>query len=201
MSEPFAIRRARLEDIAYVMALQRANRESVGGLPQPAIEDRLLRGTLALGTINGDPSGYLMYDYRDGLLRIPQACIQYDARRRTYGEALFAWVLAQYPTIAEARIRCAADLEANLFWQSMGFDCVSVVQGGSRRGRLINVWRRWFDVSSLFGIDAIAVTPSAQSRVDCRDEQTDFLTVAPTGFVDAGELPKLAWANRKGRSS
>ncbi len=184
-------------DLPYVMALQRKNRESVGGLPQPAIAERITRGTLALALLNGDPCGYLMYDVRDGILRLPQACIQYDARRRTYGEALWLRVVADNPTITEARLRCAADIDANLFWQHMGFQCVGVVKGGTRRGRLINCWQQWLGERTLFGPDALNVSPAAQLRIDCQDEETGFLSVAPAGFADAGELPRLAWANRK----
>lgn len=196
-SVALTIRAATADDLPYVMALQRANRESVGGLPSPAIEERIGRATLTLASLNGDPCGYLMWDYRDTRLRIPQACIQYDARRREYGKALWLNVLAQCPDISEAALRCAADIDANLFWREMGFDCVTVVRGGTRRGRMLNVWRQWFGEPQLFGIDQISVTPVAQRRVDTFDEQTGFMGDVPDGFVDLGELPKLAWSNRK----
>lgn len=191
------IRQATDTDTAYVMGLQRANRESVGGLPQPAIEDRIRRGTLTLALLNGEPCGYLMWDYRDTVLRIPQACIQYDARRREYGKALWLRVLSLCPDVSEARLRCAADIDANLFWQEMGFGCVRVVKGGARRGRLLNVWRQWFGPPQLLTLDDVLVSPVAQRRVDTFDEQTGFMAGVPDGFVDAGELPKLAWANRR----
>jgi len=189
------VRRADITDMPFIMALQRSNRESVGGLPSPAIEERVARGTLALALLNGDPCGYLMYDIRAGVLRLPQACIQYDARRRTYGEALWLWVVGQNPSMTEARLRCAADIDANLFWQQMGFTCVNVVRGGTRRGRLINCWQRWFG-TGLVDISLVGVSPAAQVRQDCFDEQTGFMTTTPDGFIAAGALPQLAWANR-----
>ena len=196
--EVVTVRAALPDDLKYVMALQRANRESVGGLPSPAMRERIDRGTLALASINGDPVGYLLYDLRDGILRIAQACIQYDARRRTYGEQLWLWLVNRHGAeMREARLRCAADIDANVFWQSQGFTCLGVVKGGARRGRLINLWQQWFINESLFTVDDFAVTPVAQFRRDCKDEQTGFLTSAPTGFIAAGELPKLAWSNRK----
>lgn len=191
------VREAVPADLPFVMALQRANRESVGGLPTPAIEERVQRGTLALAVLNGEPCGYLMYDVSGTVLRLPQACIQYDARRRTYGEALWLWVISRQPEITEARLRCAADIDANLFWQQMGFTCVSVVKGGSRRGRLINQWQRWFS-GALFLVGEVGTAPAAQIRQDCWDEQTGFIRAAPDGFVAAGDLPRLAWSNRRG---
>ncbi len=174
------------------MALQRANRESVGGLPQPAIEERLARGTLVLGVLNDEPMGYLMWDYRRGDVRIPQACIQYDARRRKYGEAMVAWLVQRYPDANEVRLRCAADLEANLFWQDMGFVCSGVLKGGSRRGRLVNAWTLWLAPTLLIP----ETMPAAQLRVDCMYDDTDYLTEQPEGFRPVEMLPKIAWSNR-----
>ena len=195
------VRSANPDDLRYVMALQRANRESVGGLPEPALSERLGRGTLMLAELNGDPCGYLMYDVRGGVLRLPQACIQYDARRRTYGEALWIAVLKANPDITEARLRCAADIDSNLFWQQMGFSCVGVVQGGARRGRLINCWQQWFGPSTLFTIDGLVTTPAAQLRQDCEDLETGFFQSTPSGFIAAGQLPKLAWSNRSAKKA
>ena len=120
--EPFQARLALNADLPYMMGLQRANRESVGGLPAPALQDRIDRGAAFLGLINGDPVSYLLCDLRSGVLRIPQACVQYDARRREYGKQLVSAAFAYYSPFDEVRLRCAADLEANLFWRSMGFN-------------------------------------------------------------------------------
>jgi hypothetical protein len=173
----------------------RSNRESVGGLPAPAVSERIGRGTLKLGELNGEPCGYLLYDYRDGILRIPQACIQYDARRRKYGVALVNELLAEYPGADEIRLRCAADLEANLFWRDMGFACVGTTKGGSRRGRRINSWVMWL-TPRLLALTDIEIAPAADVRQDCRYDDSGFLDGSPDGFADAVTLPKIAWANR-----
>jgi hypothetical protein len=192
----FTIRLAETIDMPFIMALQRKNRESLGGLPTPAIEDRILRRTLLLGLLNNEPAGYVMYDYRGGILRIPQACIQYDARRRHYGESLIATMMNSHPEASEIRLRVASDLDANIFWQSLGFVCVGTVQGGSRRGRLLNLWQKW-KTDRLFLPDEIASAPAWQLREDCLDKETGFLQSVPKGFVDKGTLGKLAWSNRR----
>lgn len=197
-TELLTVRTAAPGDLIYVMSLMRANRESVGGLPAPAVSERIGRGTLKLGEINGEPAGYLLYDYRDGILRIPQACIQYDVRRRQYGEKLVADLLRSYPDAEEIRLRCAADLEANLFWRDMGFTCVGTAQGGRRRGRRINAWVMWLQ-PRLIELAEIAVLPAADVRVDCRYDDSGFLDSAPDGFSEALTLPKIAWANRRAR--
>lgn len=186
------------DDLSYVMGLMRSNRESVGGLPKPAVEERIARRTLTVATANDDPVGYLLYDVRGDVLRIPQACIQYDARRRQYGEALVASLLNAYPSAASVSVRCAADLEANLFWRDLGFTCTGTVPGGKRRGRTINCWSRWLE-PRLFSVEAIAVLPASEVRVDSRYDDSAFLDSAPEGFAAARVLPKLAWANRPSR--
>jgi hypothetical protein len=199
-AEQVVVSMAEETDTKFVMALQRKNRESVGGLPTPAIQERITRRTLLLARINGQPVGYLMYDVgQDGIIRIPQACIEYDARRRAYGFALVGQMLNLHPTALEIRLRCAADIDANVFWRSLGFVCVGTTPGGSRRGRIINLWQKWLDARLIQPSD-VAVTPAWQRRVDCFDEQTGFSAAAPVGFADAGELPKLAWSNRKATS-
>jgi len=189
-------RRAWPDDLKYVMSLMRANRESVGGLPAPAISERLERGTVLLATLNDDPVGYVMYDIRGGVLRVPQACIQYDARRRRYGEALIRTMLSvNAGRVQEINLRCAADLEANVFWRDMGFTCVGTVPGGRRRGRQINLWTMWL-ARKLVDLSSIAVVPAGELRVDAMYDDSGFLRVVPVGFSSAGQLPKIAWSNR-----
>ena len=189
------VRQAIVEDLTYVMSLMRANRESVGGLPQPAVLERIGRGTLLLALVNDDPVGYLLYDARSGVVRIPQACIQYDARRRKYAEALIGALLALHADAEEIQLRCAADLEANIFWRDMGFVCLGTTQGGRRRGRKINYWTLWLTPRLILASD-LAVAPHGELRQDSMYDTSGYLTALPEGFVDGGVLPKIAWANR-----
>ena len=46
-------------------------------------------------------------------------------------------------------LRCGFDLDANTFWAEMGYDCIGIQQGGIRRMRKINVWRKCLQ-SELF---------------------------------------------------
>jgi hypothetical protein len=192
----FAVRICSESDFVYVMALQRANRESVGGLPGPALRERIAKRAALLGLLNGDPCGYILRDVgRDRVLRIPQACIQYDARRRAYGAALVGAALLDFDG-EEIRVRCAADLEANLFWRDLGFTCTATTPGGKRRGRTLNLWQKWL-TPRLIGADEIAVAPVAQRREDSMYDETDYLLSTPDGFADGGSLGKLAWSNRR----
>ena len=197
MIESIAVRVALAQDLRYVVSLMRANRESVGGMPEPAIMERIDRGTVLLATINDDPVGYVLYDLRAGVLRVPQACIQYDARRRKYGEELVRQMMARAVGVREVSLRCAADLEANVFWRDMGFTCVGNVPGGKRRGRTINVWAMWLE-RKLVSLADVSRQAVAEMRQDSMYDDTGYVRSTPDGFREAIVLPKLAWSNRAG---
>lgn len=192
-NEPLMFSVASEIDEPFVYHLQLQNRESLGFLPRMAITERVRRGRVFLGRLNGQLFGYLLFDVRFGYVNVLQACIQYDARRRLYGAALYQWALLKWRP-EHVRLKCAADLESNLFWRSMGLICVDVIDGGKRRGRKINVWHHIL-TTGLFVPSGCA--PVFQLRQDCMDAETDFLATAPDGFIDGGSLGKLAWKNRK----
>lgn len=184
-------------DLPYIIDLEHKNKESLGFLPSMAIQQRISRGRVFIGRLNGAPFGYLLFDYRDGVVNVLQACIQYDARRALYGAALYGWALNQWQA-PRVRLKCAADLESNLFWRSLGLICVGVKDGGSRRKRKINIWNHFLKANvMLFQPADLVVAPSFQRREDCHDTETGFLLSAPAGFDDLGSLGKLAWSNRK----
>ena len=185
------------DDLPYIVDLEHKNKESLGFLPKMAIMERVQRGHVFLGRLHGEPFGYLLFDKCYQSVSVLQACIQYDARRRLYGAELYAYGLNQWQTHM-VRLKCAADLESNLFWQSMGLVCVGVKDGGRRRGRKINLWAHFLTPGvMLFSPSDLVVSPAFQLREDCKDIETGFLVEAPPGFSDMGSLGKLAWSNRK----
>src|SRR5687767_3498212 len=70
-------------DLAYVVDIQKRNGEALGFIPRVALAEKIELGRITLATENGEPAGYLHH----GSLAVPevrifQAAIQYDARRR-----------------------------------------------------------------------------------------------------------------------
>lgn len=177
-------------DVKYIQSLQDANREAVGHLPPARIEQQVFKRKVTIGRINGDPFGYMLCHGKADLI-VSQACIQYDARRRLYGARLSEFTFGVFSP-SRIRLRCAADLEANLFWRAMGFVCVGSISGGRRRGRTLNIWMRW-EGPNLFELDDIANRPIGQIRIDCKYDTTDFLVGIPDGFTSGGVLDKLTW--------
>jgi len=128
--------------IAYAVDLARKSCEAIGFIPVPRLEQYHQRGQILYERENDALCGYLCFGTGWPALRIYQAVIQYDARRREHGFALVARVIA----IAQKRgchaisLWCAQDLDANAFWQAAGFRCIAKRVGGVRRGRLHNQW-------------------------------------------------------------
>lgn len=130
--------------IAYVDNLQKINSETLSFYPRQAFERAYDTRKLLLGILNGQPSGYLYVGGKGRNVVCYQVCIQYDARRKLYGAMLVA-AMENYAIERQAlsvRLRCGSDLEANLFWRELGYNCVNIEDGGIRRSRKINVWRK-----------------------------------------------------------
>jgi GNAT superfamily N-acetyltransferase len=145
--------------------LQRQATDAVAFYPRAALERAIDRDEIQLAFENGEPCGYLwrgpLRAGRDAV--IYQAVIHYDLRRRTHGAQLVA-ELEHQARVAGAtgiRLRCRADLEANEFWRSLGFNCIAVGHSGIRRNTDVNTWHRPLQ-AGLF--DDLTVEPSSRRR-------------------------------------
>ena len=174
----FVVIQAHPQMIDYVDSLQRKNAEALSFYPRQVFEREQENGRLFLGMLNGEPCGYLYVGAQGKDVKCHQVCIQYDARRRLYGAAIVA-VMEQYASEAKAAsitLRCGFDLDANEFWQAMGYSCIAHQMGGVRRMRTINVWRKQLS-AELF--ETIGIEP-AQGVVDAsvwrKSKQTGIVT-------------------------
>ena len=174
-------------ELKAIDALQRANSESLAFYPLAALEEDLERGRLVACEENGELAGYLWHGpVRPGRdITIYQACVDYQARRRTLGLGMVEELeqLAELAGATGIRLTCGAELEANAFWSAAGFYCTAVDQGGRRRARDLNRYR--IDLQPTLEL-ATAVEPSTKP--------TDY-----AGF-NADRRAKLAQASRFSRT-
>ncbi len=142
MTSDFQVVTVHPDLITYVDSLQKKNAEALSFYPKCVFEREAKQGRIFLGLLNGQPCGYLYVGARGLDVKCHQVCIQYDARRKLYGAQLVA-VMEQYAKGAiTLSLRCGFDLDANKFWTEMGYSCVAVQDGGVRRMRKINIWRK-----------------------------------------------------------
>ena len=189
------VRAATQDDTRYVVSLMRANRESVGGLPVPAIHERIQRGTVLLASVDGEPVGYVLFDFRGGVIRIPQAC---NPVRRSPSKVrdrphAAAHGPTRYPRgVASLRRRPRGQrvlARHGVHLRRVGSGRVSA---GAARSTCGLAGRSGDSVS----LSELSVSPAAEIRVDAMYDDSGYLTRAPAGFKDALVLPKLAWSNR-----
>lgn len=129
------------DPVQYAVDLAKKNYAAVSFIPQPRLEEYQKRGQLLIATENDEACGFLVYGNGWPTLKIYQACVQYDARRRQAGlemvERLKKIAIAEDRDIS---LWCAQDLEANAFWEAAGFTLSATRKGGAYRGRVHNGW-------------------------------------------------------------
>lgn len=130
--------------LKFIDKLQRANAEELSFYPLAVFERELPLGRILLAKVNAEPAGYIYHGAFSPILKIHQACIEYDLRGQLYGAALVRFLekISQQFGVMSITLRCGSDISANGFWSAMGFYCQSVAPGGVRRMRDINSWRR-----------------------------------------------------------
>lgn len=164
--------------LQYVDALQKKNAESLSFYPTQVFEREKDKGRLFLGILNGQPCGYIYVGAQNNTVKCHQVCIQYDARLKMYGAALVS-ALEEYAMQGNATavsLRCGFDIDANKFWKALGYEVVAIVDGGVRRMRKINVWRKQL-LPELF--ETVGLEPAVgktNSTVWRKNKQTGLIT-------------------------
>ena len=165
--------------LVYVDSLQKKNAEALSFYPKQVFEREAEKGRIFLGLLNGEPCGYIYVGAKGLDVKCHQVCIQYDARRRLYGAALTQALEDYAEGTYSITLRCGFDLDANQFWESLGYRCVDVQDGGIRRMRKINVWRKQL-MPILF--EDVAVEP-AVGKTDASVWRKNKQTGIVTGFT------------------
>ena len=143
MSDPdFQIVKVHPDLILYVDSLQKKNAEALSFYPKCVFERESEKGRILLGLLNGQPCGYLYVGALGRDVKCHQVCIEYDARRKLYGASLVQAMEDYAKDAYTITLRCGFDLDANKFWNDMGYKCIAIQNGGVRRMRKINVWRK-----------------------------------------------------------
>ena len=163
--------------LLYIDELQKKNAEQLSFYPNQFFEREQKNGRLYLGMLNGEPCGYIYVGAAGGDVKCHQVCIEYDARRKLYGAALVI-ALENYANQSQSlsiTLRCGFDLDANRFWKDLGYNCIAVKQGGIRRNRKINIWRKYLQ-PQLF-------TPEWVEPVEGKTSSTLWRKHKETGLI------------------
>jgi GNAT superfamily N-acetyltransferase len=128
---------------SWISGLMAENSNSVGFIPNTTIAHRYIANNQYILQLDerGKRIGYILYgklQYGKPVV-ISQHCIQYEKRLQGYGRLTFLELLRRAEKIGVSSIilRCAENLPALQFWQSVGFQILSVESPNNARNRLI----------------------------------------------------------------
>ena len=129
------------KDFLFINSLMKMEAKSVGFLSTRTFESYVWGGgrnfMCFLCLVNNDAVGYVLLTPGRGIqttAKIQQIVIRKDARLLEYGRALVDACVDFCVEFNRSgiQLRCRADLEANKFWQCLGFSLVKVFQKGSK---------------------------------------------------------------------
>lgn len=140
--------------IDQVRSLADANRSALGFRYASAYTEAAMKGCLwvAVDQTNNNLMGYLLFGGTYPHLRVFQINVLPEFRSRGLARRLVEELRKygeekNYQTISA---RVATELEANEFWQGIGFRIIRQVPGGAKSGRILNVYLFELDTPSLF---------------------------------------------------
>lgn len=145
MNSSIQARLATAKDRSFLDHLQTKFSKQLGYMPLQAIERHCEKGQCWLAIENGQPAGYVLgaprYHGLDACSIIYQAAVPYDAQRRAVGTLLVTrWCEALPAESKQVALWCAQDIEANLFWASLGFAPLAYRVGSIRQQRVHVYW-------------------------------------------------------------
>ena len=140
--------------IDQVRSLGDANRSALGFLPASAYTETAMKGCLwvAVDQTNKALLGYLLFGGTYPHLKVFQVHVLPEFRSRGLARRLLKELrkYGEENNFQTISARVATDLEANRFWQGIGFRIIRRVAGSARSGRTLNVYLFELDTLSLF---------------------------------------------------
>jgi hypothetical protein len=135
-----------MDEISFIQGLMREDYDALGFIPTEGVKRYLSQGRYIIQRGNGKPIGYLMYSVPRpfGVLKIAQACIDFDWREKGYGFDVVAEIekRAKQKMVGSISLRCAADLQSNKFWLASGYELVRTISTQNKRNRDINLYTK-----------------------------------------------------------
>jgi hypothetical protein len=158
---PIEIRPAVMGDLAFIDSLQKMHTKMVGWMPSKQLEEKIARGQIIVARVSrpcsgiagetpvsqGECVGYCIgadqYFKRDDVGIIYQMNVVPGKQRSLVGAALLK---AQFERSAYGcRLYCcwcAQDIDANRFWEAMGFVPLAFRAGSEKRDRVHIFWQK-----------------------------------------------------------
>lgn len=136
---------AQPSDLSFVEQLQRQWHDHVGFLPRAALVSYLEDSQLLIVYENDSPAGYLNWTCTNrGLVRLQQVAVEPEMLRSSIGSKIMNHIARAgvRGNCSIIRLRSRADLAANQFWPSLGFQLTATYLNPSKRMLPLIEWTR-----------------------------------------------------------
>jgi len=136
------IRRAIPSDLDAIKGLADRHRHELGFVLRPALAKSIEQSELLVAENSQGIVGFVEYHHRrDKQTTLYHIAVQHDHRQLNIGRQLVEALLSEAGQHSKSHIqlKCPVDLEANEFYERLGFTQVEVQPG---KGRSLMVWRR-----------------------------------------------------------
>lgn len=137
-----------------VLAIHKANRATLGPMPDTAFRERARHQGLLLGLVDGIISGYVLYDIpRSNLIKLVHVCVMENARGTGLARDMVQTAIQLNPRRSEIVASCRTDYGMNVFWRSLGMHIASERPGRALNGSILMNWVKRINIDR--GLDLL----------------------------------------------
>jgi hypothetical protein len=141
-------------ELATVLALHKANKATLGPMPDTAFRERARHHGLLLGTRQGQVAAYMLYDIpRHNLIKIVHLCVSDSARGSGFARALTDAAIGLNPRRSMITAACRTDYGIDDFWRSLGMYVASEKPGRALSGSMLANWVKRINIEN--GLDLL----------------------------------------------
>lgn len=141
-TQDWTIRKAELADLDDIKHIADRYKQELGFILRPVLARSIDQGELFVA-INGEGIvGFTQYHHRrDAQTTLHNIVVQSNYRKSGVGQKLIEFLEAESRLREQTTIqlKCPVDLEANSFYEHIGYEKVDVEKGKTRQ---LNIWRK-----------------------------------------------------------
>lgn len=143
-----------IEQFSSVLDLHKANRSTLGPMPDKAFKDRAKHKGLLLGVQDGQVVAYALYDIpRHNLIKLVHLCVGTSARNSGAARKLFDEAVRLHPRRSMITAACRTDYGIDDFWRSLGMHAASEKPGRALNGSTLTNWVKRINIEG--GLDLL----------------------------------------------
>jgi ribosomal protein S18 acetylase RimI-like enzyme/predicted nucleic acid-binding protein len=165
-----------------VKALGRANKATLGYLPDGAFDDHAADGHVLAALDDSNCVGYVLYRIVRDRAAITHFCIATEARGRRIARTMLDHLIERTKKHRGIILSCRRDFDANKLWPHLGFHWLATIRGRAKKGSELDRWSLDYFKPDLFretdqstALDAAIDANIFLDLVDRKHDETEWL--------------------------